>query len=84
METGSRGAKPLKRLWARLSHLKPYAVATDEWKAYRKVIPSHLLIQTKALTSTVESVNSQVRNYLARFNRKTKRYSNPNNEFKSL
>jgi len=50
-------------------------VATDEWKTYRKIIPPHLLLQTKALTSTVESVNSQVRNYLARFNRRTKRYS---------
>jgi IS1 family transposase len=50
-------------------------VATDDWKSYRKVIPPHLLIQTKALTTTVESVNSQVRDYLARFNRRTKRYS---------
>ena len=75
MEVGSRGAKPLKKLWARLRHLKPYAVATDEWKTYRNVIPPHLLIQTKALTTTIESVNSQVRDYLARFNRRTKRYS---------
>lgn len=58
-----------------MSHLKPYAVATDEWKPYRKVIPPELLIQTKALTTTVESLNSQVRDYLARFNRRTKRYS---------
>ena len=37
METGSRGAKPLKKLWARIAHLKPFAVATDEWKVYRKI-----------------------------------------------
>ena len=75
IEVGSRGTKPLKKLWERIKHLKPYAVATDEWRVYRKVIPASLLIQTKKLTSTVESVNGQVRNYLARFNRRTKRYS---------
>ena len=75
IEVGARSRKALKRLWARISHLKPYAVATDNWKVYRCVIPSALLIQTKALTSTVESVNGQVRDYLARFNRRTKRYS---------
>jgi IS1 family transposase len=72
---GSRGRKTLKRLWARLAHLRPFLVATDEWKAYRCVIPAHLLVQTKALTSTIESVNAQVRDYLARFNRRSKRYS---------
>jgi IS1 family transposase len=72
---GSRGRKTLKRLWAKRKHLKPFAVATDAWKVYRNVVPAGLLLQTKALTSTVESVNSQVRNYLARFNRRTKRYS---------
>ena len=75
IEIGSRGRKTLKRLWSKISHLRPFAVATDAWKVYRTVIPKELLIQTKILTSTVESVNSQVRNYLARFNRKTMRYS---------
>ncbi|NET71483.1 MAG: IS1 family transposase [Sphaerospermopsis sp. SIO1G2] len=74
IETGSRGQKPLRKLWSRIRHLKPFAVATDEWKLYRKIIPQQLLVQTKKLTSTVESVNGQVRNYLARFERKTKRY----------
>ncbi|MGL4825638.1 MAG: hypothetical protein ACRC4G_05550 [Alphaproteobacteria bacterium] len=41
------------------SQLKPFAVATDKWKAYRQIIPSSLLLQTKALTPTIESVNSQ-------------------------
>jgi len=48
---------------------------TDRWKVYRKTILVSLLIQSKALTTTIESVNAQVRNYLARFNRKTKRSS---------
>jgi insertion element IS1 protein InsB len=75
VEVGGRGHKTLKRLWARISHLKPFAVATDGWRAYRKIIPPNLLLQTKALTCTVESVNSQVRHYIARFHRKTKCYS---------
>lgn len=74
-QVGSRGQKTLKRLWANLSHLKPFAIATDKWKVYRKIIPASLLIQSKALTTNIESVNAQVRNYLARFNRKTKRFS---------
>jgi insertion element IS1 protein InsB len=75
VEVGGRSHKALQRLWARIAHLKPFAVATDKWKVYRKVIPAKLLLQTKALTSTVESVNSKVRHYFARFHRKTKCYS---------
>ena len=75
MEVGGRGYKTLQRLWARIAHLRPFAVAADGWKVYRKIIPAHLLIQTKKLTCTVESVNSQVRHYFARFHRKTKCYS---------
>lgn len=75
IEMGSRGAKTLKRLWARLQHLKPFYVATDEWKVYRKVFPKSLLVQTKKLTARIESTNSRVRHYLARFHRKTFCYS---------
>ena len=38
-----------------------------------KIAQKHCM--TKAETSLVESFNSQLRHYLARFNRKTKRYS---------
>ena len=75
LKVGSRGAKPLKRLWARIKALNPHAVLTDEWRTYRKVIPAHLLIQSKRFTWPVESVNSRVRHYLARFTRKTFCYS---------
>ncbi|NET71363.1 MAG: IS1 family transposase, partial [Sphaerospermopsis sp. SIO1G2] len=27
IETGSRGQKPLRKLWSRIRHLKPFAVA---------------------------------------------------------
>ena len=84
IEIGSRGRKTLRKLWARIRHLKPFAVATDKWKIYRSIIPANLLVQTKKLTQTVESVNGQVRNYLARFNRKTKRYSKCPNMVEAL
>jgi len=41
--------------------------------SYYKFTEQHII--TKAETSLVESKNSLIRHYLARFNRKTKRYS---------
>ena len=44
-------------------------------KSYKEMIPSELLIQSKAETYTVESYNGVIRHFLARFRRKTKCYS---------
>ena len=54
----------------RVKHL-----CTDNYKVYKyyKISQSHHT--TKSETSFVESINSLVRHYLARFNRRTKRYS---------
>ena len=50
-------------------------LCTDGYEAYSyyKLAEKHVI--TKAETSLVESKNSLIRHYLARFNRKTKRYS---------
>jgi len=50
-------------------------LCTDGYEAYSyyKLAEKHIV--TKAETSLVESKNSLIRHYLARFNRKTKRYS---------
>lgn len=50
-------------------------VCTDEYDSYSKyrIAKKHCI--SKAETSLVESKNSLIRHYLARFNRKTKRYS---------
>jgi insertion element IS1 protein InsB len=50
-------------------------LCTDGYEAYSyyKLAERHII--TKAETSLVESKNSLIRHYLARFNRKTKRYS---------
>jgi insertion element IS1 protein InsB len=74
-EVGSRSAKTLKRLWARIQQRKPFAVCADEWKAYRQIIPANLLIQSKKYTHNIEAQNSSLRDFIKRFNRKTKAYS---------
>lgn len=50
-------------------------LCTDGYEAYSKYSISKKHTTTKAETSLVESFNSLIRHYLARFNRKTKRYS---------
>jgi len=74
-EVGSRSAKTLKKLWNRIKCLKPTAVCTDQYKVYRKVIPASLLIQSKRYTHNIEAQNSSLRDFVKRFNRKTKAYS---------
>ena len=48
---------------------------SDHYDVYRKFNIAKKHYSTKAETSLVESFNSLIRHYLARFNRKTKRYS---------
>jgi insertion element IS1 protein InsB len=49
--------------------------ASDGYEVYGKYKIAERHIMTKAETALVESKNSLLRHYLARFNRKTKRYS---------
>jgi len=48
---------------------------SDHYEVYDKFKIAKKHYFTKAETSLVESFNSLIRHYLARFNRKTKRYS---------
>ena len=52
-EIGSRGAKALKRLLAKLSLYNVRLFTADEWSVYRKLIPANRLIQSKKGTYTV-------------------------------
>ena len=57
---------------------KPYNIdikASDYYAIYAKYRISKTHIMTKKETALVESKNSIIRHYLAKFNRKTKRYS---------
>ena len=50
-------------------------LCTDGWPGYGKYRLGKQHTVTKAETALVESKNSLIRHYLARFNRRTKRYS---------
>ena len=63
------------KLWYKIKHLQVNSYATDYWRSYEDFIPPEKHIQSKKETYTVESYNSRVRHYLARFKRKTKCYS---------
>ena len=48
---------------------------TDDYPVYRKVLPPMQHQPGKNGTTTIESRNSRIRQYLARFHRKTKCYA---------
>ena len=74
-EVGSRGKKTLKKLLRTIAHIRCDTYASDSWKVYKNVIPQQKLIQSKKETTQVESKNSQLRHYIARFHRKIFCYS---------
>ena len=74
-EVGSRGVKTLKKLWGKVSLFKPDVVCTDNYKAYNRVIPNDILVQSKRYTHNIEAQNSSLRDFIKRYNRKTKAYS---------
>jgi len=63
---GSRGAAPLRRLWAALPHRyrRHCWYFTDEWDAYSKVLPKGAHRPTRkgeGQTSIVEAINCSLR-----------------------
>jgi len=72
---GNRGTETGKKLWNRVKNYADGFVMADYWKSYKEMIPLEQLVQSKAETYTVESYNSVIRHFLARFRRKTKCYS---------
>ncbi|AEK24299.1 Insertion element IS1 4 protein insB [Capnocytophaga canimorsus Cc5] len=72
---GNRGTETGLKLWGRINQEETKAYCTDYWKSYKEFIPAEKHLQTKAETYTVESYNSRIRHYLARFRRKTKCYT---------
>ena len=45
---------------------------TDDWEGYHRLIPENQLFTGKDLTYPIEQDNSDIRNFLARFGRRTK------------
>ena len=75
VELGRRNAVTGKRLWQQLNLFEESVVCTDHFPAYETFVPEHQHVATKAETWGIESLNSRIRHFLARFRRKTFRYS---------
>ena len=74
-KVGNRSKKACQEFWDDVGEACIGAVCTDYLKAYRSTIPANQLIQSKSNTWFIESVNSQIRHYLARFIRRGKCYT---------
>jgi IS1 family transposase/transposase-like protein len=72
---GDRSTQTGLRLWDNIKELDISIFTSDYWKSYEHFVPPEKHVQTKAETYTVESYNSRIRHYLARFKRKSKCYS---------
>jgi len=75
VQLGSRNVKTGQKLWEQLSLFEIEQVCSDYYPAYAAVVdhPNHIV--TKAETWGIESLNSRIRHYLARFRRQTFCYS---------
>jgi insertion element IS1 protein InsB len=71
---GGRGKKALKELVRKIEKYSVGYYATDGWKIYN-ILPSSKRLIGKKYTTQIESLNANVRHYLARFSRKTRCYS---------
>ena len=69
--TGSRSAKTFRRLYGKVKHLKDCTFYTDSWDAFSKVLPKVKHIIGKQHTAAIERDNSNIRNDLALFTRRT-------------
>jgi IS1 family transposase len=70
---GNRGSETLKPLLERLNKkYNPYLYCSDGWSAYSELIPKDQLVQSKSFTYRIEQNNSNTRNWLSRFKRKSK------------
>ena len=72
---GGRGESTGRKLYERLKEHKPSIYYTDDWRAYTAVWPASRQGASKGEMYTGESVNSLIRQYLARFHRRTRCFS---------
>ncbi|MFM7469463.1 MAG: IS1 family transposase [Vampirovibrionales bacterium] len=75
VELGRRNTETGKRLWKQLNLFEGSTVFTDYLPAYDAIVTGARHVVGKAYTWGVESLNSRIRHYLARFRRKTFCYS---------
>jgi insertion element IS1 protein InsB len=72
---GSRSGTTGKQLWEKVSDLGCKQFCTDECPAYSEFLDKDKHVISKQGTTQIESYNSNIGHYLARFRRKTKCYS---------
>ena len=72
---GRRNTQTGKGLWKQLNLFEGSTVFTDYFPAYDSIVEGVTHVVGKAYTWGIESLNSRVRHYLARFRRKTFCYS---------
>ena len=70
-ECGDRSSATLEEMLSRLRRFSVSIYFADGWKAYAELIPSDMLIQTKAETHGIERNNFRQRHWCGRFRRKT-------------
>ncbi|WP_158561201.1 IS1 family transposase [Emticicia sp. C21] len=68
---GKRSKKQVKDLFKRLNDLTIDWFCTDNWKAFKEVLPYERHLIGKQFTKTIEGVNTSLRNSCKRLNRRT-------------
>ena len=69
---GDRSTDTFRRLYDKVKHLTGCTFYTDHWKAFAEVLPKKRHVIGKRHTIAIEQDNSNIRNDLARFTRRTK------------
>ena len=74
---GSRGAATLRRLWAALPrrYHRYTRYFTDQWRAYRQVLPAGAHIAGKSGTRVVEALNGKLRHRCGVLVRRSRSFS---------
>ena len=70
-EVGDRSTDTLWQLLERLEQFNVRVYFSDRWEGYSELIPSNRLVQIKAQTHSIERNNGQMRQWFARFRRRT-------------
>ena len=71
-QTGSRGVKIARKLWANIKDIPCQCYCSDHWSIYEKILAYAKHCQSQAEPYTIESYNALFRHYVARFHRRTK------------
>ncbi len=69
---GNRNTATFKRLYEKVKHLTSCIFYTDNWEAFKNVLPSDWHVMGKSHTVSIERDNSNTRHHLGRFTRRTK------------